>query len=156
MPLRWLHPLSSRIYHAAVDMCMLNTQQHPQSPYHPEEIVSPDKICTKTPSSQAHSPHYTTPTPRIPKIRKFPILPLKSERDFCIRTPIFRWTPLPEAIPSRRNFPVPSHFLRPPHHFRRVPTTARPSQSFYIPHLACRHTKPQPVGHSTIYTQLQM
>ena len=33
------------------------------------------------------TPHYTTPTPRISKIRDFPVLPLKFERDFCIRTP---------------------------------------------------------------------
>ena len=57
------------------------------------------------------SDHYTTPTPSFPIFRDFPTFPLKFERDFCIRTPIFRWTPLPEVIPSRRNPLIFSHFL---------------------------------------------
>ena len=70
-------------------------------------------IYTQTPESD----HYTTPTPSFPIFRDFPTFPLKFERDFCIQTPIFRWTPLPEPIPSRRNPPIFSHFLtlRDPH-----------------------------------------
>ena len=49
--------------------------------------------------------HFITPTPRIPILRDFWPEPLKFERDFCIGYPHFRWTPLPEAIPSRRNDP---------------------------------------------------
>ena len=52
-----------------------------------------------------HHPHYTTPTPEIPILREISIFGPNFERDSCIRTPIFRWTPLPEAIPSRRNDP---------------------------------------------------
>ena len=48
---------------------------------------------------------YTTPTPDFPEFRKFRNFRLIFERDSCIRTPIFRWTPLPEAIPSRRKTP---------------------------------------------------
>ena len=63
------------------------------------------------------SDHYTTPTPSFPIFRDFPTFPLNFERDFCIRTPIFRWTPLPKAIPSRRISPIFGHFLilRDPH-----------------------------------------
>ena len=49
--------------------------------------------------------HFITPTPRIPILCDFWPEPLKFERDFCIGYPHFRWTPLPEAIPSRRNDP---------------------------------------------------
>ena len=48
---------------------------------------------------------YTTPTPDFPEFRKFHDFGLIFERDSCIQTPIFRWTPLPEAIPSRRKTP---------------------------------------------------
>ena len=52
------------------------------------------------------TPTYTTPTPEILILRNFRPEPPKSERDFCIETPIFRWTPLPTAIPSRRISPL--------------------------------------------------
>ena len=55
-------------------------------------------------------PHYTTPTPRNPILGEFSNFTPKFERDFCIQTPYFRWTPLPEAIPSRRNLLIFAHF----------------------------------------------
>ena len=65
---------------------------------------------------------YTTPTPDFPDFRNFHDFGLIFERDFCIRTPIFRWTPLPEAIPSRRKPPTFGQF--PPNFY---PTeTSRP------------------------------
>ena len=66
------------------------------------------------------NPAYTTPTPEMPELGDFPILPLKFERDFCIRTPQNRWTPLPKVIPSRRIFSLFGPFLTLRHSF---PTT---------------------------------
>ena len=96
-----------------------------RSPKTPNAQISPDP--TK-------NPHYTTPTPRIPDFRDFWLEPLKFERDFCIRYPHFRWTPLPEAISSRRKSLVfgpkppilcplrnPDHYLYPnPYHLTSV------------------------------------
>ena len=48
---------------------------------------------------------YTTPTPDFPDLRDFRDFRPNFERDSCIETPYFRWTPLPEAIPSRRILP---------------------------------------------------
>ena len=71
-----------------------------------------------SPTFHPPTPHYTTPTPRIPDFRDFWLEPLKFERDFCIGYPHFRWTPLPEAIPSRRISPIfltrNCQFLSPP------------------------------------------
>jgi len=50
-------------------------------------------------------PEYTTPTPKIQKIGKNREKWPKSERDFCIRHPQNRWTPLPKPVSSRRNHP---------------------------------------------------
>ena len=81
----------------------------------------------RNPPSRPTNPHYTTPTPSFPILGDFPDFPPKFERDSCIETPIFRWTPLPEAIPSRRNDP---DFCPRSSNFR--PTTVTPQSSHQL------------------------
>ena len=74
------------------------------------QINIPCTISPPKPPIYPRHPNYTTPTPSFPILGDFPTFAPNFERDFCIRTPIFRWTPLPEAIPSRRISPIFSHF----------------------------------------------
>ena len=74
------------------------------------QINIPCTISPPKPPIYPRHPNYTTPTPSFPILGDFPTFAPNFERDFCIRTPIFRWTPLPEAIPSRRISPLFSHF----------------------------------------------
>ena len=120
----------------AIDLTRLDLLRRPCFPAHPPvhpEINRLHRSDTATRSTTRHNnlrrnassspllhyyphlmpknPYYTTPTPWIPILPEFWEKPPKSERDFCIQTPIFRWTPLPTAIPSRRNFLIFSRFL---------------------------------------------
>jgi len=79
---------------------------------------------------------YTTPTPEMPELRDFPILPLKFERDFCIGDPQNRWTPLPTAISSRRISPLFGPFLSLRHSFQppQAPSSNRVAILILNPH----------------------
>jgi len=105
--------------------------------YHPRHSSLPRlRVCRACGTTQViyqfihltpENPTYTTPTPEMPELRDFSILPLKFERDFCIGHPQNRWTPLPEAIPSRRISPLSGPFSPLRHNFQpsQVPPANR-------------------------------
>ena len=101
VPQRWQAP-SSRTTLIVTGTLLARGAKH--------QINIPCTISPPKPSIYPRHPNYTTPTPSFPILGDFPTFAPNFERDFCIRTPIFRWTPLPEAIPSRRISPIFSHF----------------------------------------------